>query len=528
MFTDFNTDRVYQDYYNDPIGTLTEDLTPLAIIAPFGSAARTIIRNPASTPTSPHLRPARDPANPINAPPHAPGTRTPSAATPAATNPNPPKTTPELSPATRGLAAQRGDDNPATPTTTRDSPKVADGTSDRGGPGDPDNSVVPATSMASLTQAMNGRRVMPTERLATVLGLTPAQLATLIANTTGYRLLGDPTNLHATAIHRTRDIPANSEMRYRGDDSDRPTQRDEPASQPPLGGNPDDPLIEHYKLSPEANERVFRERIVPARLTAASPRERPDAVFLIGQPGAGKTKLGAALAEGFGKRGGHIDVDSDLYKPYHPRFKEIMSTNDQMMAVYTRHDGRVWMAKVQDYVRQNKLNAVIQETLQNPDYFVQMMQAYREAGFRIRAAVMGVPQGLSRQGILARYYEQIARKGSGRLTVAESAALSYRSIVEGMRRIDESRLADEVGVYRRGEVQPRYHDELTNDGAWSSGSGGLRDALERERNRPLTPAETTQFRAAQQWLREVVRPEHHDELAKIEELLARLIGAGSE
>ncbi|MGH3852601.1 MAG: hypothetical protein ACRDR6_03700 [Pseudonocardiaceae bacterium] len=125
--------------------------------------------------------------------------------------------------------------------------------------------------------------------------------------------------------------------------------------------------------------------------------------------------------------------------------------------------------------------------------------------------------------ILARYYEQIAQSGHSRLTVPESAALSYQGILDGAQQIDELHLADEVEVYRRGEFETRYHDGLTGDGTWRSGTGGLHSALEQERSRPLTPGEIGQFRDKQQRLREVAGVEHQDELSTIDNLLKPLI-----
>src|SRR6478672_8850411 len=85
-------------------------------------------------------------------------------------------------------------------------------------------------------------------------------------------------------------------------------------------------------------------------------RPNPSVVFLVGQSGAGKSKVTEMIAGVLNRRGGFIDIDSDLYKPYHPKYDELMAQDDTLMAAYTRADGRAWMAQAEGYVRENRLN----------------------------------------------------------------------------------------------------------------------------------------------------------------------------
>lgn len=262
--------------------------------------------------------------------------------------------------------------------------------------------------------------------------------------------------------------------------------------------------VERHRLPPEENERIFRERIVPDLLRGRASQQTPTVVFLVGQPGAGKSRVTEMVAAQLNRHGGFVDVDSDLYKPYHPAYAELMAQDDTLMAAYTRADGRAWMAQAEQYVRDHGLHAIIQETSQNAEAVEQKMRAYRAAGARIEGLFMGVPQAMSNQGIAARYFEQLADRGQGRLTVQANADESYLGILELADRVDANTLVDLASVYRRGEAKPRYSNTLDETGAWTN-PPALRQSLESERARPWTDTESTGFVATQLRLREASR-----------------------
>ncbi|MEU8828839.1 zeta toxin family protein [Streptomyces sp. NPDC048636] len=263
--------------------------------------------------------------------------------------------------------------------------------------------------------------------------------------------------------------------------------------------------VERYRLPEEENERIFRERIVPDLLEGRRrSQETATVVFLVGQPGAGKSRVTEVVAAQLNRHGGFADIDSDLYKPYHPSYAELMAQDDTLMAAYTRADGRAWMAQAEEYVRSHDLHAIIQETSQNAEAVEEKMRAYRQSGARIEGLFMGVPKALSDQGIANRYFEQLADRGQGRLTVQANADESYEGILDLADRVDREALVDLASVYRRGESKPRYSNALDDAGAWITPTA-LRQGLEAERARPLTAAESDAFVTTQLHLREASR-----------------------
>lgn len=222
---------------------------------------------------------------------------------------------------------------------------------------------------------------------------------------------------------------------------------------------------DEFRLGATANDRRFWERIVPQQLAGKPSREQPLAIVLVGQPGSGKSRTTAALGDILGLDS-FIRADSDLFKPYHPAYGQLLGTDDQLLTSATRHDGRVWMAKAQQYARDRRVDVLIDHTIDDLDYFRDTIWPYHDVGYRVAALFLAVPEGLSRQGVLDRYLRQRQESGGGRLTIASKAAASYRGILNGADTVDGEQLAHVTAVFRRGLGEASYYNKST------LGSGG--------------------------------------------------------
>lgn len=283
--------------------------------------------------------------------------------------------------------------------------------------------------------------------------------------------------------------------------------------------------IERHRLPDAENQRIFHDHIVPDLLAGRVPQATPTVVFLVGQPGAGKSRVTEMVARLLDRRGGFVDVDSDLYKPYHPAYDGLLAQDDTLMTACTRADGRAWMARAEEYVRAHGLHAIVQETSQNAQAVEEKMRAYRRSGARVEGLFMGVPRAMSNQGIVHRYFEQLADRGQGRLTVQTNADESYDGILDLADRVDSSGLLDLAVVYRHGEAKPRYTNTTDATGTWT-GPPALNRALRNERTRPWTRAESAGFTTTQLHLRKTARtlgPEWPEHLARIEREAAPLL-----
>ncbi|WP_331720472.1 zeta toxin family protein (plasmid) [Streptomyces sp. NBC_00161] len=270
-----------------------------------------------------------------------------------------------------------------------------------------------------------------------------------------------------------------------------------------------------YRLSGAENRRVFLEQIVPDLLAGREGQAEPTTVVLLGQPGSGKTRISHVIAEKLNRRGGFIDLDSDLVKPFHPAYAELMELDDQQMALHVGPDAREWTHQARAYAQEHRLNILAHDTAGNARFSADLLNGHRQAGNRVQVMSLGVPRALSDQGVLDRYYEQVQDRGQGRLSVPEKVEASYTGMLQYADIVDAERLADSVSVYRRGESKPRYINMLS-DGQWEE-PPHFRQALREARNTPWTPQETEDFLRVQDKLRAGMGHEFQDKLNVISE-----------
>lgn len=225
--------------------------------------------------------------------------------------------------------------------------------------------------------------------------------------------------------------------------------------------------IVDYRLSEADNRRIFKEKIVPDLLDDIPSQENPQLTVVVAQHGAGKTQLAnRVIIPALDSQGGAVDIDSDVYKRYHPAYDELMSDGDINMAQATGLDGQRWMRQALQYARDNRKHTLVQETVQNPPFLVDMIETYRAGGFRVEMTALGVTEAVSRQSILSRYYDQINTNGAGRIPPSEKIEASLNGVLDFAGIIDRRRVADYVQVVRRDTLAQTYHNSLTDYGEW--------------------------------------------------------------
>lgn len=167
-----------------------------------------------------------------------------------------------------------------------------------------------------------------------------------------------------------------------------------------------------------------------------------------------------------------------------------MLSTPHLASPATGTDARKWLAMASEEVVRRKLDVLLESACRHPDDFVQLARIFSEAGYRVEVVLLAVPAALSRLGILVRFYEKLpegqSRNLPVRLTPAKVHDDSYAGLVDAARFLDESAVADQVLVGRRGNLVA-YGDVKGQDGTMVD--GGVERALRKERERPLTAQE---------------------------------------
>ncbi|KAK1487550.1 zeta toxin [Colletotrichum cuscutae] len=259
-------------------------------------------------------------------------------------------------------------------------------------------------------------------------------------------------------------------------------------------------LSRHVLPDAEARE-IFTNKILPADLPATlTPhprRSRPLAVLIVGQTGAGKTRLAPAVLDAMTRTHPPAHLIADLYKAHHPSYAALVVSNDPAQAALaspaTGTDARRWLAMAVAEAVGRRLDVLLESACRHPDDFRELARAFGAGGYRVEVVVMAVPAALSRLGILHRFHERLPEAGPAgglpiRLTPVKIHDDSYGGLTSVAEWIDEVDFVDRVLVVRRGNLVA-FADEKTSTTAGGRLRGEVAEAVERERRRPLTGEE---------------------------------------
>lgn len=281
--------------------------------------------------------------------------------------------------------------------------------------------------------------------------------------------------------------------------------------------NPD-----QYRLIEAEHQATFDNDIKPDLFAGAKPSGRPVAVIFGGQPGAGKSASVDAAMRDLEPRGGAVQIIGDDMRGYHPQYARLMARDDKTAAFYTDRDTGLWVEKAIAEAKSQRVNIVIEGTMRDGNKVAETMQNLRAAGYEIDARALAVNKRLSQQGIIQRYENQKADRGTGRMTTPQAHQAAYDEMPATVERIERDKLADRVTLFRRG-AEAIYTNEL-NGGEWVK-EPQARAALEAERSRTMTLQERRSYAKGFDKLAELLaRPERHasaEEVKNVDDLRRR-------
>ena len=289
-----------------------------------------------------------------------------------------------------------------------------------------------------------------------------------------------------------------------------------------------------FSLPPAEIARIFRRRIVPQQLTGTRS-DRPVALLVAGQPGAGKSAAEDELLDRVGGGAEFVAIDADKLRPYHPAHDPAHRADDRTAAAGLQPVASQWVSMAWDHCIDHQYNIIYSGLLRDPDDAAALTARLRNAGYRVELAVVAVHQAQSRLGILTRYQDgRDSEQGFGRYVPAELHDAAYRGVLDTVERVEAEQLVDAVRVFRR-DGDELYTNRL-DDGEWRQ-PPAARSVIETERARPWTPAELDQFGnralALTTRLPDELRPElaaaarlAHDHVATTRDAVTRSQAAG--
>ncbi|MDX3129604.1 zeta toxin family protein [Streptomyces europaeiscabiei] len=275
------------------------------------------------------------------------------------------------------------------------------------------------------------------------------------------------------------------------------------------------PGVAYHRLSADEHRWIFDELITPTVLANVTPRDDPRAVYVIGQPGAGK--LLAARMVRRAMRTGTTKLVGDDFKAAHPDYRQMLRQDPRGTGAAIRTDYKAWFAQAEEYVRTRRGDLLIEAAPGSADDVLDSALACSRAGYTVELVVLAVREPDSRLATALRYARALQAGITGRFTTRAGHDRCYRAVADLTAAAETHPAITAVTVIRRDG-----HALLRQEQPAAPGRASW--ALAAERQRPYTEQEAAHFIKLHQGLRKAL-PQHRSELDGIAALARPLMPA---
>ncbi|MEU3619818.1 zeta toxin family protein [Streptomyces sp. NPDC006872] len=275
------------------------------------------------------------------------------------------------------------------------------------------------------------------------------------------------------------------------------------------------PGVAYHRLSAAEHAWIFDELITPTVLANVVPRDDPRAVYVIGQPGAGKTETTRLVRRAL--RPGATRLTGDDFKAAHPDYRQLLQQDPRGAGTAIRTDYKAWFTRAKEFVCERRGDLLIEAAPGSADDILGSALSCSRAGYAVELVVLAVREADSRLFTALRYARALQAGIPGRFTTAAGHDRCYQAVADLTVAAETHPAITAVTVIRRDGAALLRHEQPATPGRASW-------ALAAERQRPYTDQEAARFLRLHQGLRRAL-PQHRAELDAIAALARPLMPA---
>jgi predicted ABC-type ATPase len=140
------------------------------------------------------------------------------------------------------------------------------------------------------------------------------------------------------------------------------------------------------RLSKEEHQRILHERVLPkSEIDMYTSQERPKAVILAGQPGAGKGSLKDAIRAEFDYD--ILAVDPDEQRAFHTEVERWQQESPYGWSQKTNADAGAFAGGLRDAGAERRVNLLVDTTLGDARSATWMIEGLQKAGYEVEIRV---------------------------------------------------------------------------------------------------------------------------------------------
>ncbi|MFI0990588.1 zeta toxin family protein [Streptomyces exfoliatus] len=189
------------------------------------------------------------------------------------------------------------------------------------------------------------------------------------------------------------------------------------------------PGVDYHRLSADEHRWVFDELIAPSYLSGIITRPDPRAVYVLGQPGAGKLRAARMVRRAM--RPGTTHLIGDDLKAQHPDYLRLLSEDPRGAGAAIRADYRAWFTQAEQYVRHRRGDVLIEGAPGSVKEFLASALPFATDGYPVELVVLAVREADSLQATALRYARSLQRGGYPRFTSRAGHDVCFRGLSTG-------------------------------------------------------------------------------------------------
>ncbi|MEU9197791.1 zeta toxin family protein [Streptomyces hundungensis] len=274
------------------------------------------------------------------------------------------------------------------------------------------------------------------------------------------------------------------------------------------------PGVDYHRLSADEHDFIFDEMLAPTYLSNVVGREDPQAVYVIGQPGAGKLATSRMVKRAM--RPGTTRLEGDDFKAAHPDYYQLLRDDPRGAGAAIRADYRAWFTRAERHVRERRGDVLIEAAPGSAAEFLGSVLPFAAEGYAIEVVLLAVREADSRQATALRYARALQLGLTGRFTSKKGHAQCFGALSDIARLAQTHPAITATTVMRRGGHALLRHE--------AGGAAPVAWALAAEQLRPYTGTEAAAFLQLNAALRKAL-PQHREELEEIASMARPLMPA---
>jgi predicted ABC-type ATPase len=204
-------------------------------------------------------------------------------------------------------------------------------------------------------------------------------------------------------------------------------------------------------LVKEELERLLREKVIPkSRLDELASHDKPKAIVLAGQPGAGKNSLARAAAREFGDD--ILVIDPDEQRERLPGVRRLQEADPFGWPKETNRDAFRLANGLRDAGIDKRVNLVIDGSMSDADNSIRTIRALQKKGYEVEVRAISTHWLESELGVDRRFARDLDRLG-----VARDVDMGFHNRVHNDLPGNIDKVAEATGV------QVRIYDREINE-----------------------------------------------------------------